>query len=154
MTDKAWETLDLVVVKLTVLKFVGMLFSPSVKRSRVPASDFAASSRIVETTVDEAAVAMRSVRGLVIKVTSDPMEWVFGYRGLVSSISCNRGRATTFDPISLSGLYCRSFDEQSRTLNLVFSGVSGVLSEELREAGRFGNCLPLTGPYRNVSYCL
>ena len=61
MTDRAWEPLDLVVVKLMVLKFEGRWISPSVGCSTVPTSDFAASSSKVDTTVDEVAVAVGSV---------------------------------------------------------------------------------------------
>jgi len=74
MTDRACEPLDLVVFKLIVLKFEGRWLSPSGQHSRVPASDLAASSSTVDTTVDEVAVAVGSVRGLVINVTSDTVE--------------------------------------------------------------------------------
>lgn len=154
ITDRAWEPLDLVVFKLAVLKFEGRWISPSVGRSIVPASDFPASSSKVDTTVDEVAVAMGSVWGVVFKVISDRMDWVLWYLGLVPSISCSRGRVTIVGPISLSGLYCVFCGEQSRTLNLDFSGVSGILSEGLGEAGRTGSCLVRTGPYRNMSYDL
>jgi len=152
MTDKAWEPLDLVVFKLTALKFEWMLISPSAGRSMVPASDFPTNSNKVDTTVDEAAVAMGSVLGVVLKVVLDTVEWVLWYRGLVLSISRSQGRVTNVDPISLSGLYCMFSGEQSRTLNPDFSGVSGILPEDSEEAGRFGNCLVRSGSYRNMSY--
>jgi len=154
ITDRVWEALDLVVFKLMVLKFEGRWISPPVERSMVPASDFPTSSSKVDTAVDEVAVAKGSVWGVVFEVISDTMEWVLWCRGLVSSISCSRGRVANVDPISLSGLYCMFCGEQSRTLNPDFSGVSGILSEGLGEAGRTGNCLVRTGSYRNMSYNL
>ena len=152
MTDKAWETLDLVVFKLTVLKFEGRWISPSIGRSMVPMSDFPTNSRKVDARVDEVAVVLGSVWGVVFKVVSEIAEWVLSYRGLVPSISCSRGRVTGVDPISLSGLYCMFSGEQSRTVNPDFSGVSGILSGCSGDAGRMDNCLVRTGSYHNMSY--
>ena len=152
MTDKAWEPLDLVVFKLTVLKFEGRWISLSVGRSIVPASDFPTNSSKVDTTVDEGAVVMGSVLGVVFKVVSDTIEWVLWYRSLVLSVSCSRGRvATVVDTISLSGLYCVFCGEQSRTLNPDFSGVARNLSEDSGETGRIGNCSVRTGSYHDIS---
>jgi hypothetical protein len=143
---EVWEPLDLATLKLVVSKAEEGRLSPSVGRSTVSRSDFAAGSTEAGTTAGVAVVG--SVWGVVIIATFDTIDWTLKYRGLTLLISCSRGWVTNVEPPSLSGRKRRSNGERSRIPNPLFSGVSGISSRDPRN-GRFDGC-----PYSKVSYDL
>ena len=123
MIDKAeaWETLDLLVLKLELLNAGGGWLSSSAGRSTISGSDFEAGSREAEATGDGTTAEVESAAGAVIRATSDTIESVVKYWGVNPPISCSRGGFTNVEPPALCGRNRLSRGERPRILNSLFS---------------------------------